>query len=598
MERVHISNYRIKYTNRQGRYREYDAQFEGVVPSLERRYQETTSNYVRGEIEKHMVEQDCTECNGKRLKPFALGVKINSKNISELTSMQIEEVVEFIKKFKPQGSKKEISRPITREILSRLEFLTAVGLGYLTLERRANTLSGGESQRIRLASQIGTGLSGVLYVLDEPSIGLHSRDVSRLINTLKNLRDLGNSVIVVEHDYDTIMTADHIVDIGPGAGETGGEVVAQGDIDSFLKQGSITAKYVSGELSIGRDLKAVTDGDKKPQRYLELSGVTTHNLKDVEMKLPLGKFITVTGVSGSGKSSLINDTLYPILMNEKMNGKRQVGEYRSIDGLEYVDKVIGIDQSPIGRTPRSNPVTYTGAFTAIREIFANTQESRARGYGPGRFSFNVKGGRCEKCKGDGQIKIEMQFLPDMYVVCEECKGKRYNKEALQIDYKGKNIADVLDMRVTEALGFFEAIPKIYRKLKLLDEVGLGYIKLGQYATTLSGGESQRVKLAKELSKQTRGHTMYILDEPTTGLHFHDVDKLLTVLKKLVEKENTVLIIEHNMDIIRHSDWIVDLGPEGGNGGGQIIAEGTVEDIIKTKKSHTGEYLKEAIEQLN
>lgn len=603
--------YRITYRNKQGRYREYDAPYEGVVPEIIRRYNETTSSYVRMETEKFMIEKVCSSCEGKRLQPYSLAVTINDKNINDIANMQIGQLMELMKDLGFNGNKAAISEPISREIRSRLQFLHDVGLTYLTLNRRANTLSGGESQRIRLASQIGTGLTGVLYVLDEPSIGLHSRDVSRLLNTLENLRELGNTVVVVEHDQDTIKHADYIVDIGPGAGDMGGEVVAQGDYDSFITQGSLTAKYLTGELRVGADLDdrpgktddstqehlpELIDEDEQDSHVsargysLSLHGVKTHNLKDVDVNIPLGKFVAITGVSGSGKSSLINDTLYPILMNEKMNGKRQVGVYDSISGLELVDKVIGIDQSPIGRTPRSNPITYTGAFTKIRELFAATPEARARGYKSGRFSFNVKGGRCEKCKGDGQIKIEMQFLPDMYVTCEECGGKRYNKEALQIDYKGLNISQVLDLRVSEALEFFKNISGVRGKLQLLEDVGLGYIQLGQYATTLSGGESQRIKLAKELSKLLTGHTVYILDEPTTGLHFHDVDKLLKVLKKLVEKNNTIIVIEHNMDIVRYADWIIDLGPEGGDQGGEIIAEGTVEDIRNNPRSHTGKFL--------
>ncbi len=626
--------YRIQYRNKQGQYREYDAQYEGVIPHLERSYKETTSDYIRFELERYMIEQICPSCEGKRLKPYSLAVTINDKNIYEISKLQINESIEFFSKLRLGGNKKEIATPILKEIISRLNFLRNVGLDYLTLDRKANTLSGGESQRIRLASQIGTGLTGVLYVLDEPSIGLHPRDVSKLISTLNNLRDLGNSVIVVEHDEETISSADYIIDFGPEAGENGGEIVAKGVYNEFINQDSLTAKYLRNELKVGDSLESIQktligldindsineDKDQKKSnkkngknspskitkqqtqiqqnRKISLGGVTTHNLKNVDLQLPLGKFICITGVSGSGKSSLINDTLYPILMNEKMHGKRKVGEYKSVDGLDDVDKVIGISQSPIGRTPRSNPITYTGGFTKIRELFASTSEARARGYKPGRFSFNVKGGRCEKCKGDGQIKIDMQFLPDMYVTCEECGGKRYNQEALQIDYKGKNIADVLDMRVTEAIKFFNNISTIKNKLTLLEEVGLGYIKLGQYATTLSGGESQRIKLAKELSKSVAGHTVYILDEPTTGLHFHDIDKLLVVLKKLVEKNNTVIVIEHNLDIVRFADWIVDLGPEGGDKGGYIIAEGTVEDIISNPDSETGKYLKKHLEKIN
>ncbi|WKZ31437.1 MAG: excinuclease ABC subunit UvrA [Candidatus Dojkabacteria bacterium] len=589
--------YRISYRNKRGELRDYDARFEGVVPEIERRYLETTSNYIRAETEKYMVERECSECHGARLKPYPLSVKLKDKNINELSNLQINDVVKFFKSLDLKGNRKEIADPISRELITRLTFLLDVGLDYLTLDRRASTLSGGESQRIRLASQIGTGLTGVLYVLDEPSIGLHSRDVDKLIKTLENLRDIGNSVVVVEHDYDTISRADHIVDIGPGAGVNGGEVVAEGVYKDFMKQGSLTAQYLLNKKQVGESLQDIENEETQnfvDGKRLVLKGVKTHNLKSVDLEVPLGKFVSVTGVSGSGKSSLVNDTLYPILMNEKMNGKQSVGEYESIEGLEHVQKVIGIDQSPIGRTPRSNPVTYIGAFQYIRDLFAMTPEARARGYTPGRFSFNVKGGRCEKCQGNGQIKVEMQFLADMYITCEECGGKRYNKEALQIDYKGKNISEVLDMSVAEAREFFSAISNIKRKLDLLSDVGLDYIKLGQYATTLSGGESQRIKLARELTKMVRGHTMYILDEPTTGLHFADVDKLLIVLKKLVNKNNTVLVIEHNMDIIRYSDWIIDLGPDGGDKGGLITAQGSMADIIAAG-THTGNYLKEYLD---
>lgn len=594
-------NYRVRYQNRKGQIRDYDTTYQGVVPSLERQYIETSSNYVRKEIEKYMHEHNCSKCNGMRLKPFSLAVKIKDLNINELTELSINDSIAFLEGLKLKGNEAEIALPITREIITRSKFLSNVGLNYLTLSRRANTLSGGEAQRIRLASQIGTGLTGVLYVLDEPSIGLHSRDVSRLIETLKGLRDLGNSVVVVEHDFDTINNADYIFDIGPGAGEHGGEIVSQGDLATFSKQGSLTAKYLDNSLSVGDSLELDPESyqapNEKDPKSISLLGATTHNLKDTDFELPLSKFVCITGVSGSGKSSLINDTLYPILMNEKMKGQRKEGEYSSVEGLEHVDKVIGIDQSPIGRTPRSNPITYTGAFDAIRDLFAQTQEARARGYKKGRFSFNVRGGRCEKCRGDGQIKIEMQFLADMYVTCEACNGSRYNTDTLQIDYKGKNIAEVLAMTVEQAQEFFDAIPTIKRRLDLLSEVGLGYIRLGQYATTLSGGESQRIKLAKELSKSVRGHTIYILDEPTTGLHFHDIDKLLAVLKRLVAQDNTVVVIEHNMDVIRFADWIVDLGPEGGEGGGEIIAQGTVEDLTKAKGSYTGKFLKEYLNGL-
>ena len=585
-------HYSIEYTNRFGKTKTYDTPYEGVVHEQNRLYKETDSEYRRAEIEKYMENITCHVCNGQRLKQYALAVTIEGRNIVDFTELAISKFREILTGLDLKGNDQEISLPILKEINSRLEFLSNVGLDYLTLSRKANTLSGGESQRIRLASQIGTGLSGVLYVLDEPSIGLHSRDVSRLITSLENLRDTGNTVIVVEHDEDTIKHADHIVDIGPKAGIHGGEIVAQGDIDALKQSGSYTAKFLNKEREVGFRIK-----DKKQDKQdillnnkLTLTGATTHNLKEISLEIPLNTLTCVTGVSGSGKSSLINDTLYPALMNSKMHGKQVEGEYSDIDGLDAIDKVIGIDQSPIGRTPRSNPATYTGVFTKIREIFAQTPEARARGYKSGRFSFNVKGGRCEKCKGDGQIKVEMQFLPDMYVTCDVCHGKRYNDAVLDIDYKGKNISEVLHMTVDEALEFFENIPTIYRKIKVLQDVGLGYIQLGQSALTLSGGESQRIKLSKELAKMTRGHTVYILDEPTTGLHFYDTDKLLILLRGLVEKGDTVIIIEHNLDVVKHADWVIDLGPEGGEGGGHIIAQGSVEDIKACKESYTGQWL--------
>lgn len=589
------SSYTLQYTNRNGLKRVYDSKFEGVVPQLERRYYETDSDYIREEIGKYMIEKTCSDCNGKRLEKYALCVTVENKSIDDLTSMQIEKLIQFLNRLNLKGNKKEIGQPIIKEILSRLNFLNDVGLNYLTLSRRANTLSGGESQRIRLASQIGTGLTGVLYVLDEPSIGLHSRDVSKLIGSLERLRDLGNSLIVVEHDYDTISKADWIIDVGPEAGNNGGRIVFEGTEKDIEQSESLTAKYLKKSLDVGLSLKSETEVLAK-QKPLSIYGVATHNLKSIDVKIPLGRFVTITGVSGSGKSSLVNDTLVPILLKHTGLNSTQAGQYRSAEGLESIDKVIEIDQTPIGRTPRSNVVTYTGAFNHIRELFAQTSEARARGYTASRFSFNVKGGRCESCKGDGQKKIEMQFLPDMYVTCESCQGKRYNTEALQIDYKDKNISEVLAMTVEEALEFFQNYTPIKRKLEVLQEVGLGYIQLGQSATTLSGGESQRIKLSKELSKATRGHTMYILDEPTTGLHFHDVDKLLILLKRLVEKGSSVLVIEHNLDIIKHSDWIIDLGPEGGDEGGKLVAQGTVKDIINEKHSYTGKYLKEYLEE--
>jgi len=588
--------YTIEYTNRFGKTNTYNTDYEGVVPELKRRYKETSSEYSRSEIEKYMNEKVCPVCSGAKLKPYSLSVTIKDKNIDDITKMPIGKAKEFLSNLDLKGNRKEIAKPIVKEVLNRLNFLTNVGLDYLTISRQANTLSGGESQRIRLASQIGTGLSGVLYVLDEPSIGLHPKDISRLIGSLKELRDIDNTVVIVEHDAETMRQADWIIDIGPKAGKHGGKVTAQGTFEDIKHSDSLTAKYINKALVVGQDIERREMVE--PRKYIEIKGVKTHNLKNLNVKIPLNTLTSITGVSGSGKSSLIDNTLYPVLMNRIMNGKQIEGEYNDIDGLENVDKVIGIDQSPIGRTPRSNPATYTGIFTPIRELFAETKEAQARGYKPGRFSFNVKGGRCEKCKGDGQQKIEMQFLPDMYITCDECGGLRYNKETLHIDFKDKNIAEVLEMTVEDAKKFFKNIPRIKKRLDILDEVGLGYIELGQSSLTLSGGESQRIKLAKELSKLPTGHTVYILDEPTTGLHYHDVDKLMKILTNLVNKGNTVLIIEHNLDVIKLSDWIIDLGPEGGNKGGEIVAEGSVEDIIKEKRSYTGQYLKEHLKNGN
>jgi len=586
--------YTIEYTNRFGRTRLHEVKYEGIIPELERRYRETSSDYARFETEKYMRENVCPVCQGKRLKPYSLAVTIKEKNIDEITNMPTKDALEFFKTLELKGNNKEIATPIIKEINERLNFLENVGLNYLSLSRKANTLSGGESQRIRLASQIGTGLSGVLYVLDEPSIGLHQRDISKLITSLKDLRDGGNSIIVVEHDEEMTKSADWILDIGPLAGKHGGDIVAKGTLDDIKQSNSLTAKYLNKSLSVGKDILASEINTNTNKIFL--SGVKTHNLKSVDLTIPLNRLISITGVSGSGKSSLIADTLYPVLANRISRSKLQEGEYDSIEGVENINQIINIDQSPIGRTPRSNPATYTGVFTQTREIFAQTNEAQARGYKSGRFSFNAKGGRCEKCRGDGVLKIEMQFLPDMYITCDECNGSRYNEEALQIDFKGKNISDILKMTVEEALEFFKNIPSIYRKLSVLNEVGLGYIELGQSALTLSGGESQRVKLSKELSKMSRGHTLYILDEPTTGLHYHDVDKLLVILRNLVKKGHTVITVEHNMDIIRHSDWIIDLGPEGGDQGGYIIAQGPVSKIIKSKTSWTGKYLKKYISE--
>ena len=585
-------SYSIAYTNRFGKNRQYDAQYEGIVNEMKRRYKETSSDYARQDIEKYMVDSVCPICNGKRLKAYSLAVTINEKNIDDLVNMPIGDLQRFLTKLSLSGYKKHIAKPIVKEILNRLNFLNNVGLDYLTLSRKSNTLSGGESQRIRLASQIGTGLTGVLYVLDEPSIGLHSRDVSKLLKSLEDLRDAGNTVVVVEHDKETMSHSDFILDVGPKAGKHGGMITAKGSFEDIKQSDSLTAKYLNGVLHVGDKIKRAEKNTNS--NSVIIKGVKTHNLKGVDLKIPLGKLIAVTGVSGSGKSSLINDTLSPLLANKIMKGKQVEGSYDFAEGLENIDKVIGIDQSPIGRTPRSNPATYTGVFTDIRDIFASTKEAKARGYNSGRFSFNVKGGRCEKCRGEGQIKVEMQFLPDMYVDCDSCHGSRYNEEALQIDYKGKNIAEVLNLTVEDAYLFFKSIPSIERKLKTLLDVGLGYIELGQSALELSGGELQRIKLAKELSKMSHGHTFYMLDEPTTGLHFYDIDKLLTILVSLVNKGNTVVVVEHNLDVIKFADWIIDLGPEGGEKGGNIIAEGTVEDIIKCKESYTGQYLEKEL----
>lgn len=587
--------YEIEYTNRFGRTNKHTTSYEGVIPEVERRYQETTSEYAKMEYEKYMSEIICPICEGKRLKPYSLSVRIESKNIVELTDLPIDKAILFLKNINFKGNKKEIAKPIIKEILLRLDFLVNVGLEYLTLSRKANTLSGGESQRIRLASQIGTGLSGVVYVLDEPSIGLHSRDISKLTTSLKDLRDGGNSVIIVEHDPETMRQSDWIIDVGPDAGKHGGEIIGEGTYNQIKQSNSWTAKYLRNSLIIGQNLKV--QKNTKNSGELKIESVSTNNLKDIDVTFPLGKLISITGVSGSGKSSLIENTLVPVLTNRIMNGKQVEGQYKNIEGVENLDKIISIDQSPIGRTPRSNPATYTGLFSHIRDVYAYTNESKARGYKPGRFSFNVKGGRCEKCKGEGQIKIEMQFLSDIYITCDQCNGSRYNSDVLQIDYKGKNIAEALAMTVEEALKFFKNIPKIERKLAILSKVGLGYIELGQSALTLSGGESQRVKLAKELSKVSTGDTLYILDEPTTGLHYYDIDNLLKILRELVNKGNTVIIVEHNLDIIRNSDWIIDLGPEGGERGGEIVVQGEIADIIANPKSYTGQYLKRHLEDI-
>jgi excinuclease ABC subunit A len=563
--------------------------FEGVVTNLERRWKETESDWAREEMAKYFTDIPCAACNGNRLKPEALCVKIAGMHIGEVAEMSVKGAGEWFttlpKELTPKQN--EIAVRVLKEIRDRLKFLVDVGLEYLTLARASGTLSGGESQRIRLASQIGSGLTGVLYVLDEPSIGLHQRDNARLLETLKRLRDLGNTVIVVEHDEDAIRTADHVLDIGPGAGIHGGHIVAQGSVDDLVQTpGSITGKYLSGQLIVGIPERR----PKNLRRTLKVVNARGNNLKNVTAEIPLGLFTCVTGVSGGGKSTLLVDTLYKAIARRLNGASEGPAPHDRIEGLEHLDKVIDIDQSPIGRTPRSNPATYTGAFTPIREWFAGLPEAKARGYEPGRFSFNVKGGRCEACQGDGVIKIEMHFLPDVYVTCDVCKGKRYNRETLEVTFKNKTIADVLDMTVEEALDFFKAVPRVRNVLELLHRVGLDYIHVGQQATTLSGGEAQRVKLAKELSKRATGRTLYILDEPTTGLHFHDVAKLLEVLHELVDTGNTVVVIEHNLEVIKTADWIIDLGPEGGDGGGEIVAAGTPEEIVKVKRSYTGAFL--------
>ncbi len=574
--------------------------FEGVIPNLQRRFFETDSNRIRDDLARYQSNQDCEACDGYRLKPEALAVKINECHIGQISEMSIEAACEWFSNLdeKLTAKENEIAYRILKEINERLTFLMNVGLDYLTLSRTSGTLSGGESQRIRLASQIGSGLTGVLYVLDEPSIGLHQRDNNRLLETLARLRDLGNSVIVVEHDEDAIRTADYLIDIGPGAGIHGGKIVAEGTPEEVMKsKNSITADYLTGRKEVPvptkrRDAKPIKTSKKKnDKQYIEVKGARTNNLKNVDVKIPVGTFTCITGVSGSGKSSLTIDTLFKQASKTLMKARHHAGEHDAITGLSFLDKVIDIDQSPIGRTPRSNPATYTGAFTPIREWYAGLPEAKARGYNPGRFSFNVKGGRCETCQGDGVIKIEMHFLPDVFVECEACKGKRYNRETLEIKYKGKSIADVLDMSVEEGAEFFKAVPSIRDKMETLKKVGLSYMQIGQRATTLSGGEAQRIKLSKELAKRSTGRTLYILDEPTTGLHFEDVRKLLEVLHSLVAKGNTVVVIEHNLEVIKTADWIVDIGPEGGHKGGMVIAEGTPEDVVKVDKSYTGQYLK-------
>ena len=582
----------VKYKNRYGRVRNYTSGFEGVLPFIERRHSETDSDFSRDKYEAYMRETPCPACKGTRLKPEVLSVTIGDKSIAEICQLSIRECAAFLKTLKLNAREKQIAERVLKEVHERLSFLLDVGLDYLSLERPAGTLSGGEAQRIRLATQIGSGLVGVLYVLDEPSIGLHQRDNRRLIETLTRLRDLGNTLIVVEHDEDTIRTADWIVDIGPGAGEHGGKVVSSGDYQALISaKDSITGAYMSGRTSIA------IPAQRRPvdlKRSLTVKGAKENNLQNIDVTFPLGTFVAVSGVSGSGKSTLVNDILYSVMAN-KLNGARIVpGRHKTITGLDHLDKVVHVDQSPIGRTPRSNPATYTGVFDKVRALFAETSEAKIRGYQQGRFSFNVKGGRCENCSGDGTITIEMNFLPDVYVPCEVCHGARYNRETLEVHYKGKTIAEVLDMPIEEAFGFFESVPAIARYLKTLNDVGLGYVRLGQSAPTLSGGEAQRVKLATELQRRSTGRTIYVLDEPTTGLHFEDVRKLLIVLNRLVDTGNTVIVIEHNLDVIKCSDWVIDMGPEGGSGGGLVIAEGTPEEIAQVKASYTGTFLKEIL----
>ena len=567
--------------------------FEGIINNLARRYKETTSEYVKGEIAKYMRDKPCKVCNGERLRDIALAVTVGKKNITQLTNMDIDELLTFFKNLKLPEAKQIIANPIIQEINARLTFLCDVGLNYLTLARSASTLSGGESQRIRLATQIGSGLTGVVYILDEPSIGLHQRDNEKLIGTLKKLRDLDNTLIVVEHDEDTIREADYIVDIGPNAGIHGGNLVACGSVQDIIDEPkSITGQYLSGKKRV-----ALPPVRRKPNgKYITVRGAAENNLRNLDVKFPVGLLTVVTGVSGSGKSSLITDILYPALSNRLNHSTMREGRYKKIEGLEYVDKVIAIDQDPIGRTPRSNPATYTGVFTQIRELFASTPSAKERGYQAGRFSFNISGGRCETCCGDGIKKIEMYFLPDLYVPCEDCKGRRYNKETLEVKYKGKSIYDVLEMTVEEALTYFENHSQILNKIQTLYDVGLGYIKLGQPATLLSGGEAQRVKLATELSKRSTGKTVYILDEPTTGLHMYDVDKLVSILQRLVDAGNTVIVIEHNLDVIKVADYIIDMGPEGGKYGGNVVVTGTPEEVAKSANSETGRFLASVLEK--
>ena len=585
--------FHFHYENDFGGIRDVDVPFEGVINNISRRYRETNSDFTREQMRKYMTELPCPVCHGYRLNQRALAVKIDGRNIGEVSALSISDSLEFFKNIKLSAQKNEIAKPILKEIIDRLTFMKNVGVEYLTLSRSARTLSGGEAQRIRLATQIGSNLSGVMYVLDEPSIGLHQRDNDRLIESLKAMRDLGNTLIVVEHDEDTMRAADYIVDIGPGAGENGGQVMATGTPKQVMRsRKSLTGQYLSGKKFIPVPHERRIGNGKK----ITITGAAENNLKDITVDFPLGEFICVTGVSGSGKSTLVNMILKRVLAQKLNNNSAKPGKYKSISGVENIEKVINIDQSPIGRTPRSNPATYTGVFDDIRELFAQTNQAKMRGYTKGRFSFNVKGGRCDACRGDGIIKIEMNFLPDVYVPCEVCHGTRYNSETLEVEYKGKNIAEVLNMTVSEALDFFSAIPKIKRKLQTIEDVGLGYIHLGQPATTLSGGEAQRMKLAAELHRQSHGKSFYILDEPTTGLHMDDIKRLLAVLQRLVDAGNTVLVIEHDLDVVKSADWLIDLGPEGGAGGGNVVATGTPEQVAEVKGSYTGKYLKEMLER--
>ena len=581
------------YTNMFGEYKEYNVPFEGVMTMLSRRYEETDSDEMRESYENYMTNIPCKSCHGARLKPETLSVTVGGKNIYEVTQMTIRDCDAFFQNLELTPREQKIAAQILKEIHARLSFLLNVGLDYLTLSRAAGTLSGGEAQRIRLATQIGSGLMGVLYILDEPSIGLHQRDNNRLLGTLKHLRDLGNTLIVVEHDEDTMYAADHIIDIGPGAGANGGYVVAQGTVREIMEaKDSVTGAYLSRK----KFIPVPKERRKGNGRRIEVVGAQENNLKNINVRFPLGTLTLVTGVSGSGKSTLVNEILYKGIASRLYHAKGKPGKHKRIQGLENIDKIINIDQQPIGRTPRSNPATYTGVFDSIRELFSQTIEAKTRGYRAGRFSFNVKGGRCEACKGDGILKIEMHFLPDVYVPCEVCKGARYNRETLEVKYKGKTISDVLDMTIDEAVEFFQNVPKVARKLQVIQDVGLGYIKLGQPATTLSGGEAQRVKLATELSRRSTGKTLYILDEPTTGLHTADIHKLLGILQRLVDGGDTVVVIEHNLDVIKTADHIIDLGPEGGDQGGTIVAEGTPEDIVKVEASYTGKFLNPLLEE--